>query len=408
MKNNQFLLRAGHLIVDSKRVIKNGALVVDNGRIKWVGLYKDAPSTGHLVDIGDGVVHPGFINAHCHTDLSFAKGKIKKQGSFTGWIEQVIKARRSASIEDVQKCAEAEVRNMISNGITCVGDVALSFSVPSVLAKSGIRAVIYHEVLGADPESAKEKMNELEERIKKSISSLLVTNGISPHAIYSTSTAIYTKAAKMKMPMASHICETVEEIEYARYGKGDFRAMLNRFGIKKGLHPSCGPVRAIEKSGALSGMSAVHMNRPMRGDIGRLVKAKASILYCPASNGWFDRDDNYPLRQYLRHGINVALGTDSLASNDSLDIAKEARLVKKLHPEVTDEHIFEMATVNGAKALQIFDGTGTLCEGAPFDAVAVESSTVPKNIYRSIMRKNRQTIRVWVEGRELYNKGSRL
>jgi cytosine/adenosine deaminase-related metal-dependent hydrolase len=115
----------------------------------------------------------------------------------------------------------------------------------------------------------------------------------------------------------------------------------------------------------------VHGNFPAPGEVERIARCGAVVVHCPASHAWFEREP-FPWRTYLAGGVPLALGTDSLASNDELDLRREMRFARESAPWLAPAQVFDMATANGARALGAVDRIGTLAPGAHADWIAYE------------------------------------
>ncbi len=400
------------LVIDSDTVIKNGAVHIRDGKVACTGLEKNFDlSRVKLQRFDTHILHPGFINVHCHLDLSFLAGAITPGIPFTDWIRELRKRKFSVTPEAMEAGIGNGVRRLLETGTTCVGDVTTSTSAYKALVDAGMRAVIFHEILGADTDP-KEKIVALEKRIDACQPTDLVTNGVSPHAVYSTShelmEAVVHLAISKDMPMTTHLCETKEEEEFARWERGPLRDTLVDFSVyRNGLSRKETPLESVDRSGALSmapgGLLAVHMNHPNLGDTEKLKLSGAKIAHCPGSNRWFDRAVP-PVLSYIKHGVPVALGSDSLASNTDLDMAAEMRELKSAIPELASSELFKMATETGAVALNLPKETGTLRNGAPFDAVAIDigEKLKPDNPFESIMEKDRAVRCVFINGEKRY------
>ncbi|MBI5816316.1 MAG: amidohydrolase family protein [Nitrospinae bacterium] len=398
------------VVIDENTILENASLIVHEGKV--IEILPAESASRRRVDkkiaLAGQVLHPGFINAHCHLELSFLKGKLSPEAGFTGWIKALVKKRSQASQRTVGAGIKKGIERLIATGTTCVGDVASSGAVTPFAQRAGIRAVIFHETLGYQPDKAGVLLRELVDSVERTPGSELVTHGVSPHAIYSTSGPLIRGAAEYaamrKKPLAIHLSETADENLFAKSGTGPFMSMLKRFGtFAPGSHPKSSPCAAIEKYGALKSALLIHFNYPERGDISRAAKAGAKVVICPDSNKWFERTMEHPLLELLGKGITVGLGTDSLASNTDLDMAAEARSLSALFPSLDDAAIFRIATSGGAAALGLPYGHGTLRAGAPFDAVAVSINHMRgRSVFRDIINEGRVVHRVWISGRERY------
>ncbi|MBI4666830.1 MAG: amidohydrolase family protein [Nitrospinae bacterium] len=403
----------GTLVPDCGETLANAVVFVHEGKVVEICPAESVTKrrADRKVDLSGCLVHPGFVNAHCHLELSYLAGKMIPGLPFTDWVRDLVKKRGKASPSRVDSAIRKAIRRLIETGTTCVGDISSTGLSTTHLREAGLRAVVFHETLGYNPSVAGVKLRELMDRVERASGSEFVTHGVSPHAVYSTSGELIKGAAEYaamrKKPLAIHVAETMEENVFAKKGTGPFRDLLIRLGaFAPGFHPRSAPVAALQTLSALENALLIHMNFPARGDVTRIARAKAKVCLCPNSNRWFGRDMEHPLPKLLDKKVPVALGTDSLASNMDLDMTKEAAAVAEDFPEIPSRDIFRMMTEDGARALGLPEGFGALRAGAPFDAVAIymdKPAGVAKP-FEAIISPDRQLARVFIAGRELYRK----
>lgn len=402
------------LVVDRDTILENAVIIAHEGRVREILPAESATKikADKKVNLTGDILHPGFVNAHSHLELSFLKGKLAPGMGFTDWIAEVVKKRGKASPARVNSAIKNAITRMIRSGTTCVGDITSSGKVTPHILASGLRAVVFHEAIGLDPEKAGLKLKQMVDGVERAQGSEIVTHGVSPHAVYSVSIALMRGvadyAAIRGKPLAIHLAETLEESLFSRKGTGPFRDLLAQLKVDvPGGHPHKGPVKAVQETGALTGATLIHLNHPGRGDLARVKKAGACVVVCPNSNRWFGRSvTGHPLRELLEKSIPVALGTDSLASNLDLDMAAEMTAALEDFPFLTPGDVFQMATIGGATALKLPKGCGSLHVGAPLDAVAVHANAggVRRGFLWDIIKPGRHVSMVFVSGRKLYSK----
>ncbi|VAX17005.1 hypothetical protein MNBD_NITROSPINAE02-1571 [hydrothermal vent metagenome] len=394
------------LVIDSSTIIENGGVIISDGVIGKIGPLEELKreKAGKTIHLNSHILHPGFVNAHSHLELSFLKGKIKPKSSFASWVRALVDQRGKTPVEEVEESISRGINRLLETGTTCVGDITATGLVSKLLHRSGIRATMFHETLGYPPEVATDRFNELVERIASAPVSRLITNALSPHAVYSTSLKLMAKsfdyARGRNLPVSMHLCETREEILFSRFGKGPLKKMLKDLGVfGSGNYPGVAPLYLVHKAGGLQGLLVAHCNHPAYGDLARLKRANAKIVISPGSGQWFGRGISAPVYDILDRQITLALGTDSLASNRDLDMAAEARGLIRYFPAITGAMAFHIATQGGARALSLPEGSGTLRAGAWFDAVAVRIDSAKRiDPVKAIMSRKRIIDRVWVEG----------
>ncbi len=346
-----------------------------------------------MVDWGWAVLAPGFVNAHTHLELTRLGGELTGASSFTHWLSQVVQKRRSWSREDHVSSVKAGAAMALESGTTLVGDISASGMSIKALTDSGLRRVIFEEVLGLAPAAAPAGIATLETRLANADPDPLLTHGISPHAPYSVSTTLYrgiSELARRKaLPLATHLAETRAELEFLKSGTGEFRNFLSSLGVlpEGWAAPGQSPIQFMDSLGVLDNSPLlVHCNYLDTDSIARILGRRCSVVYCPRSHAFFGHDP-HPVRALLDSGINVALGTDSLASNHSLSLLDEIRFLFRNRKDLTSEEIIRMATVNGAAALGFGGLLGRLRRGfwADFTVLRLQEKTSPKYLTTQIL-----------------------
>jgi len=411
MRRNDLKITAGHVVIDSASIVDNGVIVVNDGIVVDVGPSGKLTDikAEKIVNIPDHTVHPGFVNAHCHLDLSHIWGRIRPGSDFTQWIRALVDLRSKASARQVKSGIKSGIARMLQTGTTMVGDVTTCGDVAPALVRSGLRAVLFHETLGYDPSLADDRMADLIARVEKSASNDRVTHAVSPHAVYSVSPALMKKsvayAKKAGKKLAIHICETAAETQFSQKGTGPFRDLLESMGLmKKGGFPRLTPVNLLARTGALDKALLIHMNHPSRGDLAQIARRKSRVVFCPDSNRWFGRNVSHPLLKLIKLGVPVGLGTDSLASNTDLDMRSEMREALRAFPELGAAGVFQLGTQGGAMALGMPGDSGTLRKGAVFDAVAVNVRlSRHADPLLDIIKHRGHAAMSWVGGRKIYS-----
>jgi cytosine/adenosine deaminase-related metal-dependent hydrolase len=233
--------------------------------------------------------------------------------------------------------------------------------------------------------------------------------GLSPHAPYTASVDLY-RLARMAgeehgMLTTTHIAESVEEHEMFTHGRGPLFDFLAEMGRD---NSDCGHGSALShlvEHGVIGKRCLIaHLNYVQDYDYDLVVGAGASVVHCPKCHTYFGHAP-FPLKALRERGVTVCLGTDSLASNNSLDLRSEMREVRGMQ-ELSDRECVEMATLHGARALGQEGILGELSPGATADltALAHEGSTPPEP-YASVVESRAPARLLVVNGRELPARG---
>lgn len=358
---------------------RGGGILIQGGRIARLLREEELTEVPGL-DPWDGSRHillPGLVDAHAHLELSAMAGRPPSL-PFTRWIRELVETVRGWQEEDFRISIRQGIRQLIRSGITTVGDISRTGLSFSLLSEAGLRGVVYHEVLGFAPALAAERMAALKEKIDPCLSQRVpVHPGVSPHSPFTLSPRLLREscdyARQHRLPLAIHLAETAEEVAFLQGQGREIPELLAALGAwdESWSPPLTSPVGYLERLGVLEGIAGIHLNQVTEADLAILQARKVHVVFCPKSNAWFGRKGTYPLRAFLERGIPVALGTDSLASNDALNLFQEMRMAKRLFPFLSDALLLEMATVNGARALGLSDIVGDLAPGKEADLIAI-------------------------------------
>jgi len=361
--------------------IREGVVAVDGAHIAYVG-SGDAGPAGEELQLGNAVLMPGLVNAHCHLELTVMRGFLEDL-DFRRWILRLTNARRAVLDRDaLLDSARYGLEEGVRAGVTTYADTCESGVVVQAMREAGVRGIVYQEVFGPDPARCAESIAGLRELVAglRYLETPLVRVGVSPHAPYTVSDELFRATADLareqRLPMAIHIAES--ELEWALVvdGAGSFAEGLRRRGITVGPR-GASPIQLLARLGVLDTRPLlIHCVRIDGRDIESVAGSGSTIAHCPASNAKLGHG-TAPIDEILAAGIPVGLGSDSVASNNRMDIVEEARLALLAQrtrmrscetPEAVD--VLEMATIGGARALGLDTVVGTLEVGKQADLVA--------------------------------------
>jgi cytosine/adenosine deaminase-related metal-dependent hydrolase len=379
------ILRARWVLPIVRPPIEDGAVVVEHGRITSVGRWRvlSRVEAGEVIDLGAVALLPGLINAHCHLDYTDMAGKIPPLRLFSDWIKTITLLKAEWTQADYARSWLHGAGMLLRSGTTTVADVEV---VPALLPElwriTPLRVFSFLEMTGV--RSRRDPVAILQESLQR-IDSLAGHRGIaglSPHAPYSTTPALLRlcarEARRRRLRVTTHVAESALEFEMFRRGRGPMYDWLRR---NERDMSDCGqgsPVQQLERCGLLrSNLLAVHVNYLARGDADLLARRRVSVAHCPRSHAYFGHDP-FPLARLVRAGVNVSLGTDSLATTlkyrgrpVELTLFAEMRTLLARNPSLDPRQVLEMATVNGARALGLQGRAGRLSSGAFADLIAV-------------------------------------
>jgi cytosine/adenosine deaminase-related metal-dependent hydrolase len=266
------------------------------------------------------------------------------------------------------------------SGTVLAGDVTNTLITPALLHERQMHSVVFHELLGFSETSPATQVRDAWRRIddvRKDVDDPRLAYTVAAHAPYSVSPALFSEIARQRRdgPLAVHLGESAEEIEFLRTGRGPFRDLLEWLGVWSDAWrpPECDPVEYVSRVGYLrAGLMAVHGVHLADDSLLKLRHAGATIVTCPRSNEWVGA--GLPrLSHFYNCGLAVAIGTDSLASVGSLSMFDELAALRRIAPDVSAAALLDSATRRGAQALGLGGEFGTLATGKRAALVAVET-----------------------------------
>jgi 5-methylthioadenosine/S-adenosylhomocysteine deaminase len=380
------LYRAAWVLPVASEPVRDGVVMVDAaGRIAAVGprAAVEPPPGARVVELGEAALLPGLVNAHAHPELAMFRGALEDL-RFRDWILRLVGTKRQALDEaDYAAAARWTLVECLRAGITTLAATEASAAALPALCEAGMRGIVYREVFGPDPAVAEASMAELRQAVEglRRDETELVRVGISPHAPYTVSDRLYSAAAAYAraegLPLAVHVAESVPEQELVCRGEGDFAPGLRARGIATPAR-GASPLELLERLGVLAARPLlIHCVRVDADDIQRIAGNDCAVAHCPIANARLGHGVA-PLGALLRAGVRVGLGTDSVGSNNRLDLLDEARVASLLQRATEREHdllspseLLALATLGGARALGLEERIGTLEPGKDADLCAV-------------------------------------
>jgi cytosine/adenosine deaminase-related metal-dependent hydrolase len=364
--------RAAWLCPIDRPPIRGGIVNVEAGRILGIrdpGSGIGDPGSG-IRDLGNVALLPGLINAHTHLELSWLRGRVAPADRFTDWVKQLLVSRRGVERPDdpaVVDPMNAAIRELQASGTVAVGDISNSLASPAAMHAVGLDGVVFHELLGF-----KERDGVLVERTRdaRAAASSGVRVSLAPHAPYSTSPELF-QAIRAEVDQSDcrilsvHLGESAEESELLASGSGPWRGMLEFIGVWRDdwVIPACDPVEYLDRLGVIDARTlVVHGVQFDDKALTRLAGIGATIVTCPRSNQWVGVGAP-PIGRFYASGVAVAVGTDSLASVEDLNLFSELKAMRVIAPQVKAARLLESATLVGARALGLDRELGSLTPG---------------------------------------------
>ncbi len=291
-----------------------------------------------------------YFNAHCHLELGWLRGRIPPGLPFCEWLSRIVAEKRAVDPAESAASAREGIAELRRTGTAALADIlSLDTSAGALAAAGGMARVAFVELIefsaagaGAALERGLARAGALEEGGKGP------ATGLSPTAPYTTTRELMAgavrEAAARGRWLCIHAAETREETELLEHGRGPMRELLERPIAESGwTPPMMRPVPWLDACGALGPRTLlVHLNDVTEGEIALVASRGASAVVCPGTHAYFGRGE-FPLRRLLEGGVRTYLGTDSLASNDALDMEREVRLACEFSPGLDPDRVRGLA-----------------------------------------------------------------
>lgn len=361
-------LTARWIIPVGRESLEEGSVTIAGDRILAVEAHgRRTPD----IDLGNVAVLPGLVNAHTHLDLGSLSKPIPFTGDFTAWLRAVVEHRRGLPAEQVRSAIAAGLDESLRHGVTLLADVSSQGTSWPLLVDAGVRAVVFHELLGLTPARASQAWASALAWLRSCTSTPTCRPGLSPHAPYSVRRSLFRAAAVLaaerRLPLMIHLAESRGERELLEQHRGPFVPFLTGLGV----WDATGLARDLDEIVRLND-SVPHVLYAHGNYLGSgmPLKENSTVVYCPRTHAHFGHAPHH-FRRLQDRGVRVALGTDSRASNPDLDVLAEARFLRRQYPQIPGAILLHMATLAGAEALGWEDETGSLTPGKSADLIAV-------------------------------------
>jgi cytosine/adenosine deaminase-related metal-dependent hydrolase len=356
--------------------VRDGGVAVEDGRIVAVG--PASKLVGERRVFADAVIVPAFVNAHSHLEYAVYAG-FGDGFAFPPWIDLHVTRKRRLREGDALAIARLGAAECLRSGIATIGDASFTGAAAAACADLGLNGIVYLEVFGDNPDAALAHFAELRESVDGVLTDRLAV-GVSPHAPYTTSAAVYRACAGLGLPLATHLAESDAEQEWVLHGTGRMTAAADLLVAPSGRTGA----RMLAEHGLLGPhVVAAHCVHVDAEEIALLTELGTAIAHCPRSNAVLGCGAA-PLAALLAAGARVGLGTDSPASTPSFDVFEEMRTAvytaraRERRPDaLSASAALELATLGAARALELEDETGSLAVGKRADLAVVSLAGSP-------------------------------
>ena len=386
------IIRARTVVTMDGAPIENGAVAVLGNRIVDVGRVDDVKTrnVGNTVDLGEQVLLPGLINAHCHLDYTGLRGRIAPQKCFAEWIRAINAEKAKLSPDDYLASINEGFAEARKFGTTAVANLT---AFPELISEvqPPIRTWWFVELIDIRaPEHANELVDSAIESLRGARPEPVLSEveggapwGLAPHTLFTASKDLFRRcgeiAQREDILLTTHLAESREEMEMFRAASGPLYEFIKSIGRPIndcGNETPLGLFVGALGDRALPQWIVAHLNELTESDFELLETSNSRfhIVHCPRSHNYFGHSP-FAFDRLRSLGFNICLGTDSLASNETLSLFDEMRAFQNNFPRVSPEEIFQMVTVNPARALRSENALGQIRPGLGADLIAVPCST---------------------------------
>ena len=407
------LLRAKLVLPLTAPPIEDGAVLIVGNKIRAVSAWRNLRP--HLrertLDLGDVILLPGLVNAHCHLDYTDMAGEISPPKTFTDWIAAITAHKSGWSYSDYARSWLRGAHQLVKSGTTTVADIeCMPDLLPEVWDATPLRIFSFLEMTGIKARRApKDVLREAVETMD-SLKHPRHRAALSPHAPYSTLPELLRLTArtaqKRKWRVSIHVAESVQEFQMFAHARGAMHDWLKR---NERDNSDCGlgsPVAHLARNRLLGeNVLAIHVNCLARGDATLLAKNKTHVVHCPRSHDYF-KHPKFERERLTNAGVNLCLGTDSLATvrktgkqKPELDLFAEMRALADHDKNISPEDILPMVTVNSARALGLAGKIGQLSANASADLIAIPGAGRLAKVYETVLAHAGNVSASLIEGR---------
>jgi cytosine/adenosine deaminase-related metal-dependent hydrolase len=360
-------LAAQYIITNSGLPLKRAVITTeDDGTIISIEDTAGDLKEKHSTEFYNGIIIPGFVNCHCHLELSHMKGYISEGEGLGGFIEKIRGTRDNDKENTVSSMSVAD-NNMCKEGIVLCADICNTSDSFNIKKESTIRYINLLEVFGLDPEKAGRRMDEIIKVADKAEKMDLMFSLV-PHSVYSMSLTLFRLLKNKSLTnriTSIHFMENAGEVTFLEYHSGPLISSYKLSGLipsrlETVKSHSDAVLHEITKSGNLI---LVHNTFADRNTV-RKIKERKNLFWClcPNSNTYIE-GELPPVNMLIEEGCEIVIGSDSLASNKNLSILEELKTLQFNFPEISIEDLIFWATSNGARALGEEDRYGKIEPG---------------------------------------------
>ncbi len=408
-------IKAQAVWVEGTHLRHNAVVCVENGKVTDVlSEHQVTLDPASVPIIEEQLLLPGFINSHAHLEYSFCRGRLPRgEVSFTDWIDAIGVLKRTVTPEEIVKSAKAAMNELLAGGTTSVIDCAHRPEMRSIWAESPLRHMILWELIALDDDQAEKVWGDALQLLQMPRPSHCLATGLNPHAPYSVGPRLRTRLRKFlaenqAIPVGWHVAETPEESEFFQCGKGPFREFCVRHQLSPAFAdvPGCSPTEFLRREGLLeSAHYLFHFNHFTKEDLHALAPGQ-TVVHCPTTHHYFARAP-FDLYSLQRAGVPVVLGTDSLATSDTLSMLETLRLAASSFPSLTSSQLLDMVTRIPGRSLSFLGvpmRLGVIARDSAADFVALASDVpLTSDVRKILCDSSTKVVATYIGGTKVYS-----
>ena len=367
-----------NIITGTGEILKRGIITTDDrGCITSIIDTGGDPPELSKTEFYNGIIIPGFVNCHCHLELS---GMHKHADAHTGlgeFIRNLREKRQQVSAENKKSIADAD-RMMYESGISACGDICNSSLSFEIKEKSPIQYINFLEVYGIDPSKAGKRIREVLE-LKEEAGKYTMASYIVPHSFYSMSATLMKKLRELTSDneiTTVHYKESEQEERLLKHAGGELVESYRAMGIDPAMLHDRIPDHITGIREYITGrgnLILVHNTFSSEEDFQAAAeRGNCFFCLCPRSNLYIE-NTLPPVNEITNSGSAIVIGTDSLASNTSLNMLEEMKVISDNYPGIPLHEIVAWGTINGARALKIESEYGSIETGKTPGLVLIDN-----------------------------------
>lgn len=374
-------IAANYIFPIDSEPIRNGFIELeDDGTIIKTGeLTQETAST----EFYNGILCPGFVNSHCHIELSSLQGKFKKGTGMSGFINQINELRESAPKEVRIECIANQFEKLYDEGVSAMADISNCDESFQIKKESPIYTRTFIEVFGTEANDVPEVISGAKQLLEKA-TEMGIDAGITPHSPYTMSPELLTAASAEGLSkgfISYHNQESQEEEDMICSHSGALYE--NYIGRGLSVPPATGKpallhfldrISKVHPAPFKENILLIHNTVTNQESIDAAKEAAQNLFWvtCPLSN-IFIHNTLAPLKLFRENGLKILVGTDSLSSNDILSMVEEIKCIQSNFPEIPLAEILQWSTLNGAEALAQHHWLGSFTSGKKPGVVLIDN-----------------------------------